>query len=240
MSLLFFITFSPLPPLEIDWYYQAGAHMVYPEAWRGYEEAIPAAERHDYLTAYRKRLTGQLGQKELEKAAKAWSVWEGRTSKLVEPSVEKFAIPFARIENHYFVNKGFFPRDGFLLEKQQIDKIRHIPTVIVQGRFDMVCPMRSAYDLKQVFPEADLRVTLSGHSGFEALNIKELVDATNKFKKMYNMSHTRLHKIIHTYLPPQPLFCLFKKKSYCECKHCLMGNMCNNDMYSLSASPDLH
>jgi proline iminopeptidase len=90
------------------------------------------------------------------------SIWEGRTSKLVEDDWESikskfgaddFSLAFARIENHYFTNKGFFPRDGFLLEKANIDKIRHIPTVIVQGRYDMVCPIRSAYDLKQAFPE---------------------------------------------------------------------------------------
>ncbi len=90
------------------------------------------------------------------------SNWEGRTSKLVEDDWESikskfgaddFSLAFARIENHYFTNKGFFPRDGFLLEKANIDKIRHIPTVIVQGRYDMVCPIRSAYDLKQAFPE---------------------------------------------------------------------------------------
>ena len=90
------------------------------------------------------------------------SIWEGRTSKLVEDDWESikskfgdddFSLAFARIENHYFTNKGFFPRDGFLLETANIDKIRHIPTVIVQGRYDMVCPIRSAYDLKQAFPE---------------------------------------------------------------------------------------
>ena len=93
------------------------------------------------------------------------SIWEGRTSKLVEDDWESiknkfgaddFSLAFARIENHYFTNKGFFPRDGFLLEKANIDKIRHIPTVIVQGRYDMVCPIRSAYDLKQAFPEVRL------------------------------------------------------------------------------------
>ena len=96
---------------------------------------------------------------------------------------DDFSLAFARIENHYFTNKGFFPRDGFLLEKANIDRIRHIPTVIVQGRYDMVCPMTSAYDLKQSFPEADLQVTLTGHSGFEKEIIEKLVAATDKFKE---------------------------------------------------------
>lgn len=82
----------------------------------------------------------------------------------------------------YVSHTGFFPRDGYLLEKENIDKIRHIPTVIVQGRYDVVCPIISAYDLKQAFPEAALTVTLTGHSGFEKDIIHHLVAATDKFK----------------------------------------------------------
>lgn len=139
-------------------------------------------------------------------ASIAWSVWEGRISKLVQDpweaisqrfGEEHFALAFARIENHYFVNLGtpflpphpvcdgmvgFFPREGYLLEKANIDKIRHIPTVIVQGRYDVVCPSVSAYELKQVFTEAELIPTLAGHSGFEVENIKELVAALDRFK----------------------------------------------------------
>jgi proline iminopeptidase len=129
---------------------------------------------------------------EMAKAAKTWSIWEGTTSKLVCDPIEDvvskfgaddFSLAFARIENHYFTNKGFFPRDGFLLEKQNIDKIRQIPTVVVQGRYDVVCPLRSAFDLKQAFPELELKITLTGHSGFEKEIISELVKATDKFKK---------------------------------------------------------
>lgn len=129
---------------ELDWLYQGpGANYVFPEDWKAYEEAIPPAERGDYMTAYGKRLRGELGEEEMRKAAKAWSIWEGRTSKLVQDpwetvmghfGADDFSLAFARIENHYFTNKGFFERDGWLLEKQNIDKIRHIPTVIVQGR----------------------------------------------------------------------------------------------------------
>lgn len=126
------------------------------------------------------------------KAAKAWSIWEGSTSKLRQDPLkdvldkfgaDDFSLAFARIENHYFTNKGFFPRDGFLLEKANIDKIRHIPTVVVQGRYDCVCPAVSAYDLKQAFPELEMHITLTGHSGFETEIIEKLVQATDKFKK---------------------------------------------------------
>jgi proline iminopeptidase len=131
-------------------------------------------------------------------AAKAWSIWEGRTSKLVQDPWESiqerfgednFSLAFARIENHYFTHQAFFPRDGWLIEKNNIDKIRHIPTVIVQGRYDVVCPPISAFDLKAAFPEADLRYTLAGHSGFEKENIRELVAAADKFR---GVSYSRL------------------------------------------------
>ena len=124
-------------------------------------------------------------------STQAWSIWEGRTSKLVQDpwsvvmsrfGSDDFSLAFARIENHYFTNKGFFPRDGYLLEQAQIDKIKHIPTVIVQGRYDVVCPAVSAYELKQKLPHAEIVMTLSGHSGFELPIINALVDASDKFK----------------------------------------------------------
>ena len=124
-------------------------------------------------------------------AALAWSVWEGRVSKLVQDpweaiqqrfGEEHFALAFARIENHYFTHAAFFPRDGYLLEEANAARIRHIPTVIVQGRYDVVCPAVSAHDLKAVLPGADLRYTLAGHSGFEKENIRELVAALDRFK----------------------------------------------------------
>ena len=101
---------------------------------------------------------------------------------LIHSGADDFSLAFARIENHYFTNKGFFPRDGYLLEKENIDKIRHIPTTIVQGRYDVVCPAVSAYELKRAFPEAELHVTLTGHSGFEKDIIAGLVTATDKYK----------------------------------------------------------
>lgn len=176
---------------EVDWFYQSGASYLFPEDWEKYEQAIPENERNDYIKAYGKRLRGELGDAEMKKAAKAWSIWEGRTSKLVQDpwetvkerfGADDFSLAFARIENHYFTNKGFFPSDGWLLEKKNIDKIKHIPTVIVQGRYDVVCPAVSAHDLKKAMPSAELHYTLTGHSGFEIDIIKRLVEATDKFK----------------------------------------------------------
>jgi proline iminopeptidase len=128
---------------------------------------------------------------EMIKAAKAWSIWEGRISKLNQDPVESFsstfadphyATAFARIENHYFMNQAFFPRDGFLIEKENIAKIAHIPTVIVQGRYDVVCPAISAYDLHKAMPNAEIHFVLAGHSAFETEIIKKLVAATENFK----------------------------------------------------------
>jgi proline iminopeptidase len=120
-------------------------------------------------------------------AARAWSVWEGATSYLYQDQghiassgEDEFALAFARIECHYFVNAGFFEVDGQLL--RDVGKIRHIPTVIVQGRYDVVCPVRSAWDLHRAFPEADLRIVQdAGHSAFEPGIVRELVEATDRF-----------------------------------------------------------
>jgi len=171
---------------EIDWFYQAGASALYPDAWEHYLAPIPEGERGDLLSAYAKRLTGD-DDGERRAAAKAWSIWEGSTSRLfTDPDAVKkfgddtFALAFARIECHYFKNSGFFDRDDELLAN--IGKIRHIPTVIVQGRYDVVCPMRSAWDLHRAFPEAELTVVPdAGHAALEPGNARALVDATNKF-----------------------------------------------------------
>ncbi|GAB9469971.1 Prolyl aminopeptidase [Globisporangium polare] len=175
---------------EIDFYYQQGASFIYPDRWEAYRDAIPEDERHDFLAAYHKRLTSDDPNVRLP-AALAWTTWERTTSNLIPPSDAedksmgdaKFAEAFARIENHYFVNKGFFPTDEFLNENAY--KIRHIPTVIVQGRYDVVCPMQTAWDFHKVFPEADFRVVqTAGHSAMEPGIAKQLVDATNGFKAL--------------------------------------------------------
>jgi proline iminopeptidase len=172
---------------EIDWFYQAGASAIFPDAWEEYLAPIPLEERGDLLHAYYRRLTSD-DAKVRQEAARAWSVWEGRTSMLI-PNTEliartagdEFSLAFARIECHYFVNKGFFGTDGALLKG--VDKIRHIPTVIVQGRYDVVCPMTSAWDLHRSWPEADLRIVPdAGHAAMEPGTAHELVSATDRYR----------------------------------------------------------
>ncbi|KAI9917044.1 hypothetical protein PsorP6_018046 [Peronosclerospora sorghi] len=148
---------------EINFYYQQGANFIYPDRWEAYRDAVPENERDNFLLAYHKRLTSDDPTIRIP-AAVAWTTWERKTSNLVPPrnaadkatDDEKFAETFARIENHYFMNKGFFPHDEVL--NNNVDKIRHIPTVIVQGRYDVVCPMKTAWDFHKVFPEADFCV----------------------------------------------------------------------------------
>src|SRR5439155_26937198 len=143
---------------EIDWFYQSGANALYPDAWEPYAAQIPESERHDFLAAYSRRLFSDDPAVNMP-AARAWSVWEGSTSKLL-PDAEfaaKFGaddttLAFARIEAHYFVNKGFFRSDDQLL--REVEKIRKIPGTIVQSRYDVVCPMMSAWSLHQAWPEA--------------------------------------------------------------------------------------
>jgi proline iminopeptidase len=174
---------------ELDWFYQKGADAVYPDAWESYVKVIPEAERNDLVGAYYKRLTSDDEAVRFE-AAKAWSIWEGSTSKLFPDQnlIDSFSAPdkavaLARIECHYFLNKGFLEREDYLL--QNVDKIRHIPTVIVQGRYDMVCPIASAWDLHKAFPEAELVIVPdAGHSAFETGNTSALVEATDKFKSL--------------------------------------------------------
>lgn len=170
---------------EIDWFYQGGASEVFPDYWEEYLKPIPQAERGDLVKAYHKRLMSDDKKVQLE-AAKAWSVWEGSTSKLFPDQSfaniygeDHFALAFARIENHYFVNKGFM-EEGQLL--RDVGKIRHIPAVIVQGRYDMCCPVDSAWQLHRAWPEAELMIVPdAGHSAFEPGINRALVSATDKF-----------------------------------------------------------
>lgn len=171
---------------ELLWFYQEGGSFIYPDAWESYLDAIPEEERGDLMTAYYKRLTSD--DREVRKAAAAaWSIWEGSTSKLwVDTEAVKkyggdeFADAFARIECHYFTNGGFFETDEWILEN--VDAIRDVPTVIVQGRYDIVCPARSAWDLHRAWPEAKLTMVQdAGHSCFEPGISAELMDATDDF-----------------------------------------------------------
>jgi len=174
-------------PKEIKWFYQEGTSWLFPDVWEEYVKVIPEDERFDMVSAYYRRLTSDDEQVRIE-AARAWSIWEGSTSKLLfdYESIEKFADPqfalaFARIECHYFMNNCFFPTDDYLVEN--VGKIRHIPGVIVQGRYDVVCPMTSAWDLHRAWPEADLHITPdAGHSILEPGNLTALIEATDKFR----------------------------------------------------------
>jgi proline iminopeptidase len=173
---------------EIDWFYQRGASVLYPDAWEGFLAPIPEAERGDLLTAYHRRLTSPDPAERLT-AAKAWSRWEGATSKLLpdpdftsQREQEAFALAFAGIECHYFANRGWFSPEDQLLRNAA--RIAHLPGVIVQGRYDVVCPMESAWALHQAWPGADFIITPdAGHSAFEPANSRALVAATDRFAR---------------------------------------------------------
>ncbi|MEO5628977.1 MAG: prolyl aminopeptidase [Thermomonas sp.] len=171
---------------ELEWFYQEGASRLFPEAWQPYSDLIPHAEHGDMIAAYHRRLTSGDESVQLA-AAKAWATWEGATSYLhIDPNYATshgdphFALAFARIENHYFTNKGFLEVDDQLL--RDAHRIKDIPGVIVHGRYDVVCPIQNAFDLHKAWPKADLQVSAaSGHSGFEAETVDALVTATDGF-----------------------------------------------------------
>ena len=176
-------------PKEIAWFYQEGASFIYPDAWEAYLEPIPPEERGDLVSAYYRRLTSPDATVRA-RAARAWSVWEGSTSKLrPDPKLiarfgaDTFAETFARIECHYFAHGSFLRRPDQLLD--DIERIRHIPGVIVQGRYDVVCPMVSAWDLLQRWPEAEFHgVPDAGHSALESGTVDRLVQATDRFRAL--------------------------------------------------------
>jgi len=174
--------------MELEWFYQdpQGAAQIWPDLWEEYLKPLTPAERADCMQSYYRLLTSD-DKNRLFEAARAWSVWEGALSyiKLNKDYIKqfndpKFAAQFARIECHYFVNGGFLERPNQLLE--DVHRIRHIPATIVQGRFDIVCPMRSAWDLHKAWPEADLRIVAdAGHSAFEPGTARELIKATDRY-----------------------------------------------------------
>lgn len=171
---------------EIDWFYRHGTNAIFPEAWADFIAPIPPAERGDIIEAYYRRLTGEDAVVRAE-AALAWSRWEGHCVTLVpeerntdQAGTTRFALAFARIECHYFRHRGFLaPEDDILAN---CHRIRQIPTVIVQGRYDAICPPVSAFDLAAALPQADLRIVpVAGHSAFEPGIVHELVSATDAF-----------------------------------------------------------
>lgn len=175
-------------PSEIKWFYQFGASEIFPDIWESYYNHIPSEERHDFVSAYYKRLTHTDAAVRLE-AAKIWSKWEAATSRLIVDlnAIDEFddpiyALQFARIECHYFMNNAFFNTDNYLIEN--ISKVKNIPTTIVQGRYDVVCPVRSAWDLHRAFPEAELHIISdSGHAAGETGIRSKLIETTDKFRK---------------------------------------------------------
>jgi len=174
---------------ELLWMYQEGASFIYPDEWEKYLSVIPEVERGDLLSAYHRRLMGT-DEKEKVKCAKAWTGWEMVTSRLYldremiqHGEEDDFAKTFARIENHYFVYGAFLKTDAQLFEEAH--KLRHIPGIIIQGRYDLVCPAYSAWELHRQWPEAELVfVDDSGHSAREPGILSELVKATDKFRSL--------------------------------------------------------
>ena len=171
---------------ELDWFYQEGASKIFPDSWQKFIEVIEPNKRDKLMNAYHEIFKGSDNQMK-EKAAVAWSQWEAATSSILinEARIEgfsniDFAIAFATIENHYFINGGFFENKDQLIKN--IDLVRSIPSVIVQGRYDVVCPMDTAWELHQAWPEAEFIVAdSSGHSAFEKEITHHLVNATDAF-----------------------------------------------------------
>ena len=175
---------------ELEFFYQEGSSWMFPEEFEAFQSVIPVEERNDMITAYYKRLSDENKDvKSQMECAKEWTKWEMATSKLhvnkslVEKAADsEFALAFARIESHFFKNGGFM-EDGDLIKNADI--IKDIPGIIVQGRYDMVCPAKTAYDLKKNWPKAELHmIPDAGHSCSEAGTISELVKATDKFAAM--------------------------------------------------------
>jgi proline iminopeptidase len=172
-------------PEEDRWLFEeGGASRIWPEAWQRFASAIPPEERTDMLGAYWKRLTSD-DEAVRTDAARAWAAWEGGALTLVqspetaaefsEPGV---AVSLARIEAHYFRNRVFLEPNQLL---RDIERIRHIPAVIVHGRYDIICPAKTAFDLHAAWPEAEFHVVVAGHAASEPAIVDKLVEATDAF-----------------------------------------------------------
>jgi proline iminopeptidase len=171
---------------EIDWFYQAGADQIFPDAWERYLSVIPMAERGDLVAAYYRRLTG-MDEAARRAAAREWSLWEGTTLSLLPNPVreadfsqDRFAAAMAAIECHYFIHGGFFETDGWIIANAA--RLRDIPGVIIQGRYDVCTPARTAWDLHRAWPEARLEMIAdAGHTGVEPGIADAMVRATDGF-----------------------------------------------------------
>jgi proline iminopeptidase len=176
-----------LRPFELYWFYQEGASLLFPDLWERYVAPIPEEDRDDLMAAFHERLNSPDPDIRLP-AARAWSQWEGGTVTL-RPDPElvddfgkpDYAVAFARIECHYFVNEGFFAEDQLI---RDIDRIRHIPAVIVQGRYDVCTPVATAWDLHKAWPEADFHIVDdAGHAFDEPGILHRLIEATDRFAR---------------------------------------------------------
>ena len=176
---------------EIQCFYQSGASRLFPDAYDRYIKPIPEDERDDLLMAFHRRLTGEDRQVRVE-AARAWSRWEGETLSIKGPTTtparfneDDFVDAFARIECHYFVNRGFFANDSWLLDEAET-KLKDIPGTIVHGRYDVVTPLSTAWALSKAWPKADLHIIPdAGHSSMEPGIVDKLIQATDDLADMY-------------------------------------------------------
>lgn len=176
---------------EVRWFYQEGASRLFPDSYDRYIAPIPEAERDDLLHAFYKRLTGD-DKTARRRAAKAWACWEGETITIQGPTSrpkrfeeDDFADAFARIECHYFVNKGFFEKDGWLLEQAE-QKLSDIPGKIIHGRYDVVTPLSTAWGLKKAWPNAELDIVPNaGHSSLEPGIVDKLIRSTRDFGRRF-------------------------------------------------------
>jgi proline iminopeptidase len=173
---------------EINWFYQQGADRIFPDYWQDFLAPIPEAEHDNLLKAYYQRLTGENEIAQMH-AAKAWSIWEGRTATLSQNKnvIDHFgnahtALSLARIESYYFMHDSFLEENQIL---NNADKLQNVPGVIVQGRYDLICPMESAWELHQAWPKAELKIIAdAGHSATEVGIVDALVMATDKMAEV--------------------------------------------------------
>ena len=176
-------------PRDIQWFYQSGASYLFPDYWRDYLAPIAEAERDDMVNAYYRALTGEDEIARMA-AAKAWSLWEGRTATLLprQAVIDHFGDPYtalslARIECHYFVNNTFLAPDQILKDAH---RLKAVPGVIVHGRYDVVCPVEQAFALHAAWPTAQLEVIAdAGHSATETGIVDALVRATDAFAERF-------------------------------------------------------
>lgn len=173
---------------ELDWFYGGGAGRFWPETWKRFQSLVPEDERDDMIAAYHRRLFSGDRAEEV-RFAKAWSSWENALATVQSTgqggdSPAEYARAFARLENHYFRHGGFLGQDGYIYDN--MSRIAHIPGIIVQGRYDMICPPDSAYRLAALWPRVDLRIIgMAGHALSEPGISEELVRAMDRLVRLY-------------------------------------------------------